>query len=253
MSVEVLKQLQTDLKTLGFYTGDVDGKWGSGSHGAFLKARAQARAALKPPAGFSPLLFNYSKAVAWSNKVSTVFVDRIVWTVGALDMPLSGADDLMSCIAWESAETFSAGIVNKAGSGATGLIQFMPGTAIVYFYTADQIKNMNDDQRKAAGRDACARLAKMTDEDQINYVYKYFQPYKGRLKNLGDLYMAILWPAGVGKDDSYVLWNQATKPETYRQNAGLDINKDGVITRAECLVKINEKLVKGLHPDNLKV
>src|SRR5690606_37914734 len=38
-------------------------------------------------------------------------------------------NDLMAIIAFESAETFSSSIKNAAGSGATGLIQFMPSTA----------------------------------------------------------------------------------------------------------------------------
>ena len=39
-------------------------------------------------------------------------------------------DYLMSCMAFESMETFRADIPNKAGSKAIGLIQFMPKTAI---------------------------------------------------------------------------------------------------------------------------
>jgi hypothetical protein len=135
----------------------------------------------------------------------------------------------MACIAWESGETFRADIKNAAGSGATGLIQFMPSTA-----------------RKLGT--TTAKLAAMTPEDQINYVYKYFKPFKGRLKNLGDIYMAILWPKGVGKDDSYVLFDRSKTPTTFRQNSGLDLNKDGKVTRGECLVKIKQKLTKGLKP-----
>ena len=57
--------------------------------------------------------------------------------------------------------------------------------------------------------------------------------------------MTILWPAGIGKNDSYVLWARAKKPTTYRQNIGLDVNKDGVITRAECVAKVTERYNKG--------
>jgi hypothetical protein len=96
-----------------------------------------------------------------------------------------------------------------------------------------------------------AKLAAMTPEDQLNFVYKYFRPYAGRLNNLGDIYMAILWPSGVGKQDDYILWNKTSKPTTYRQNAGLDINKDGSITRGECLKKIQGKLDKGWLPENM--
>ncbi len=163
------------------------------------------------------------RPIAWGSKVSPTFRERVWWIADQLQLD---PDDLMSCMAWESAESFRPDIRNAAGSGATGLIQFMPSTAVGLGTTT-------------------AKLAAMTAEDQLSFVYKYFRPYKGRLNNLGDIYMAILWPAGVGKPDSYVLWNKATKPTTYRQNAGLDGNKDGTITRGECLVKIREKLAKG--------
>lgn len=169
------------------------------------------------------------RPIAWGAKVSQTFRDRVWWIADTLEL---NPDDLMACMAWESAESFRSDIRNAAGSGATGLIQFMPSTAV------------------GLGT-STAKLAAMTPEDQLNYVYKYFRPYAGRLNNLGDIYMAILWPAGVGKSDDYVLWNKATKPTTFRQNAGLDLNKDGNITRGECLKKINEKLTKGKKPGYL--
>lgn len=248
-----LKQLQTDLKTLGLYKGDVDGLWGSGSHGAFVNARRMVQGFDKPIAKMTEGLFKYCKAVAWSAKQSPEFVAKVKTIVTALGMPVTAPDDLMACIAWESGETFSASVVNKAGSGATGLIQFMPGTAIAYYYSASEMSKMSTARKKQAGIESCEKLSKLSDIAQLDYVLKYFQPYKGRLKNLGDLYMSILWPAGIGKDDSYVLWSEADRPTTFRQNAGLDVNGDKVITRAECLIKVSAKLVKGLHPANLRV
>lgn len=159
----------------------------------------------------------------WGAKVSPVFRERVRWIATTLGLP---ADDLMACMAWESGESFRANIRNGAGSGATGLIQFMPSTA----------RNLGT---------TTEALARMTAEDQLNYVYKYFKPYAGRLKNLGDIYMAILWPKAVGKPDTYVLWDRSAMPTTFRQNAGLDVNKNGQVTRGECLVKIKEKLAKG--------
>lgn len=167
--------------------------------------------------------------IAWGSKVSPLFKARVLWMADALECD---PDDLMACMHWESGGTFRADIKNAAGSGATGLIQFMPSTAIGLGTTT-------------------ANLAKMTPEDQLNYVYKYFRPYAGKLANLGDLYMAILWPKGVGKPDHYVLFDRKKTPTTFRQNAGLDVNKDGLVTRAECLVKVNERLAKGLRPENL--
>lgn len=248
-----LKQLQGDLRTLGLLPAEPDGKWGPNSHKAFVKARAMVVSSDKPVAGMSATLFKFCKAPAWSAKQTPEFVSRVKEIVAALGMPSTGVDDLMACIAWESGESFSAGIVNKAGSGATGLIQFMPGTAIVYFNSAKDIEKMSAVQKKEAGLKACRILASLSDVQQLDYVLKYFQPYKGRLKNLGDLYMSILWPAGIGQQDSYVLWTAEGRPTTFRQNSGLDVNKDGAITRAECMVKVGDKLVKGLHPDYLRV
>ena len=166
------------------------------------------------------------RKIAWGAKVSPTFKERLLWIADALKV---NPDYLMACIAWESGESFSPSKKNMAGSGATGLIQFMPSTA------------------KALGT-TTVQLAKMTAEDQLNYVYKYFRPFDGRLNNLGDVYMAILWPKAVGKPDSYVLFDRGA---AYRQNAGLDKDKDGDVERGECLVKIQEKLAKGMLPANL--
>lgn len=172
--------------------------------------------------------------IAWGAKVSGTFLDRVKWIVEDLRIGVSTADGmskLMTCMAWESGRTFSAGVVNKAGSGATGLIQFMPATA------------------KALGTTTAA-LAKMSDEDQLNYVWKYFADWKGKLVSLSDLYMAILWPKAVGKPETYVLWEKGKMPTTYRQNAGLDINKDGDIIKAEASAKLNAMLAEGMSDKN---
>jgi hypothetical protein len=96
-----------------------------------------------------------------------------------------------------------------------------------------------------------AALALMTAEEQLDWVEKYFQPYKGKLATLADLYMAILWPAGVGKPMEYVLWDQNSRPTTFRQNAGLDINHNGSITKAECAAKLYAMKAEGLQPGNM--
>jgi hypothetical protein len=169
------------------------------------------------------------RPIAWGAKVSETFRERVWWIADTLSL---NPDDLMACMAWESGETFRPDIKNAAGSGATGLIQFMPSTAIGLGTSTKQ-------------------LAAMSAEDQLNFVYRYFKPFAGRLNNLGDIYMAILWPKAVGKNDDYVLWDKGQSPTTFRQNAGLDINKDAKVTRAECLAKIKGKLTKGRLPANM--
>lgn len=231
---EAVRFVQQQMKNVGFDPGEIDGAFGATSQMAFadLINRALAGAddanlpEVVPIDGLDP-------AMCWGAKVSRTFRDRVRWIVADLGLPAAtGADDLMACMAWESDNTFSPSVLNKAGSGATGLIQFMPTTA------------------KGLGTTTAA-LAKMTAEDQLNYVYKYFRPYRGKLKNLGDVYMAILWPAGVGQPDSFVLWEKGSRPTTYRQNAGLDVNKDGSITRAEAIAKVSARRAEGLRAGNV--
>lgn len=165
------------------------------------------------------------RSLAWGQKVSETFRERVLWIADDLGC---NPDHLMACMAWESGETFRPDIKNMAGSGATGLIQFMPRTA------------------RGLGTSVQA-LAAMSAEDQLRFVYKYFEPLRGKLLSLGDVYMAILWPAAVGKPDHFVLFDRKKAPTAFRQNAGLDVNHDGLVTRAECLVKVNQKLAKGLQ------
>jgi hypothetical protein len=174
-----------------------------------------------PGAATSPLV--------WGAKVSPEFRAKVREISGRLGC---APDDLMSCMAWESGRSFDPAKKNLAGSGATGLIQFMPDTA-------------------AALGTSTTALARLTAEQQLDWVEKYFQPYKGKLATLADLYMAILWPAGVGKPMEYVLWDQRTRPTTFRQNAGLDINHDGAITKAECAAKLYAIKAEGQRPENV--
>lgn len=164
-----------------------------------------------------------SEAIAWGARVSTAFKTRVRQIAANLDI---SPDFLMSCMAFETGETFSPSIKNAAGSGATGLIQFMPRTARGLGTTTED-------------------LAKMTAETQLEYVEKYFLPYKGRLKTLEDIYMAILYPAAIGMEPADPLFRRGAK--TYEQNSGFDKNKDGVITPAEISIKVRRKYEKGLQ------
>lgn len=180
--------------------------------------RPEKAEAVPAPVETKPL-----RRLAWGSKVSQAFRDRLFEICQILGVE---PDYLMACMAFESAETFSPSIKNAAGSGAAGLIQFMPNTA------------------KGLGTTTSA-LATLTAEQQLEWVLAYFMPYKGRLKTLADVYMAILWPAGIGKPDDWTLWDEVSRPTTYRQNAGLDLNKDGKITKAEAAAMVLAKLERG--------
>lgn len=132
--------------------------------------------------------------------VTSEFLNKVSEICGRLG---ASPDDLMSVMAFES--SLDHRTVNY-GSGATGLIQFMPSTARGLGTTTAALKNM-------------------TAIRQLDYVYEYFRPYRGRISTLGDMYMAVLWPSGIGKSDNYGLFVKGTS--AYRGNSALDINRDG--------------------------
>ena len=121
---------------------------------------------------------------------------------------------------WLMAVMFSesrlqSSVKNFKGSGATGLIQFMP-------FTARELGTTTSD------------LQKMTPVRQLDWVHKYIDKVrqqrcgKGTFKSLTHLYMSVLWPRGVNKPMTYVLYRKPSK--SYKQNSGLDVNKDGKVT-----------------------
>lgn len=167
--------------------------------------------------------------IAWGAKVSPDFRNKVISICHDIGIP---PDWLMACMHFESGGTFSPSIRNMAGSGAVGLIQFMPSTA------------------KALGT-STDLLAAMSDLDQLAYVWKYFEPWAGRLHALEDVYMTILWPKAVGKPADYVLFNQESRPTTYRQNAGLDFDKDGNVTKWEASARVRQALAQGLRAENI--
>lgn len=165
------------------------------------------------------------KSVAWGKSVPKSFVQKVLEICKGFGWGDDHPSWLMSCMAFESAETFSSTIRNAAGSGAVGLIQFMPATA------------------KDLGTNTAA-LAMMSPEEQLFYVKKYFHPYRNRIASLDDMYMAILLPSMIGKPADFKLFTAPTI--SYRQNSGLDANKDGSVTKAEAAAKVRQKLEKGL-------
>jgi len=234
---------QTWLRTLGFYNPPlaIDGGWGAGS----VKALNDLINSTLDPS--KPLGVN---KLAWGVKFGPAETARLKQMITNLRWPAAALQWIMGCMAFESARSFSPSIQNSIM--ATGLIQFIPATAIVYFYTAAQIKVMSADQKKAAGLDSVNRLAKMTVLQQLDYVEKYFTPYAGKVNSIASLYMCILWPVAADKPDDFVLWTKEKQPTAYSQNGGLDMNLDGTITKAECAHIVVNHLIEGFIGDNVK-
>ncbi|MEL6672892.1 MAG: transglycosylase SLT domain-containing protein [Bacteroidota bacterium] len=117
---------------------------------------------------------------------------------------------LMSVMFAESG--FRSRVSNYQGSGAVGLIQFMPQTA----------KELQT---------STWALQQMTATEQLTYVEKYLAQVRrryGPYQSLGDLYLGILYPKARGKDACFRLYGRPS--EAYRQNKGLDENRDGQVT-----------------------
>jgi hypothetical protein len=189
------------------------------------QSRAMRPAAFSASVGRSRA---FDTPLAWGARVSQAFRDHVRTIASNLGCD---PDHLMAAMAFETGETFSPSIRNAAGSGATGLIQFMPSTAQALGTTTTD-------------------LAAMSAEQQLAYVEKYFAPFKGKLATLEDVYMAILWPRAVGQPNSYVLFSRSGKPKTYQQNAGLDRDGDGNVTKQEAASVVAAKLAKGRQPAN---
>jgi hypothetical protein len=138
------------------------------------------------------------------------------------------ADALLAVMDFETAGSFAPDqrALNKDGkpiSSATGLIQFLERTA------------------KSLGTSTKA-LSSMSRVEQMEYVEKYLAPYKDRINNVGDLYMAVHWPRGIGKDDNYVMYRKDSddgeQRKAYKANSSLDVDNNGTVTRGETLARL---------------
>jgi hypothetical protein len=112
----------------------------------------------------------------------------------------------------------------RAALRATGLMQFMPKTA------------------RGLGTSTQA-LYKMSAIDQLDYVYRYFKGYAGRIKSYFDLYMITFFPAAIGKADEWIIQTAEVAASVIaNQNPGLDYNKDGKITVGEAKRRMREAI-----------
>ena len=130
-------------------------------------------------------------------------------------------EDLLRVIQFETGGSFAAD--QKAStSSAIGLIQFMPSTATDLGTTSKD-------------------LALLSRVEQMDFVEKYLTRFKGRMQDFGDLYMAVHFPAAVGKDDDYVVYAKDHEYEgrrkAYEANKGMDVNNDGKVTKSEAVAR----------------
>jgi hypothetical protein len=147
-------------------------------------------------------------AVRGIEKTSPNFRAKLIQVASGIGI---NPDWLAAVISFESNGTFSPSVKNPS-SGATGIIQFTRGTAISLGTTTDA-------------------LARMTAEQQLDYVDKYYDHYRGRLGSLCSTYAVVFAGHCVGASPDTVAYSAPSS--AYEQNRGLDFDGDGAITCRE--------------------
>lgn len=161
----------------------------------------------------------------WGARVSEEFRAKVTSIAKGLSLDPNW---LMAVMAWETGKTFSPAARNP-GSSATGLIQFLQSTAMALGTTTSQ-------------------LARMSAVEQLDYVEKYYKATPAsRIHNLGDAYLAVLFPVAIGRPDSYVMWQRDSGPyqREYAANSGLDREKKGYITRGDAVSVVDNTYKEG--------
>jgi len=118
-------------------------------------------------------------------------------------------------------------------TGATGLIQFMPNTAM------------------SLGASPASILTRDVN-GQLDLVYKYLLPYKGKMRDIDDVYFAVFYPYAIGKSRNYILGSERGISYAQRvasQNPANNPDKNNTITVAEVKRVIRDKAKKyGYRP-----
>ncbi|HEY9639176.1 MAG TPA: DUF2272 domain-containing protein [Coleofasciculaceae cyanobacterium] len=180
------------------------------------------------PAPPPPTPPNQLSRLVYENKVienQPAFISKVRDISAALGIK---PDWLMALMNHESG--LNHRIQNQTG-GATGLIQFMPATAKRLGITIDALRSMSN-------------------VAQLDYVYKYFLPFRGRIRSYSDLYLITFYPYALGKPDDYVFGsekNVAWVKKIRDQNKSIDLNNDGVITMGE----FKQWIYRGI-PNNIR-
>ena len=183
-------------------------------------------AAKAPPMATPPV----PAAPAPREPAGSSFEERVTAMAGRLHVR---AGDLMAVMRFESGLRPDA--VNPT-SHAVGLIQLLPRHA------ADLLGLPMTPDRETR---AVQAFAAMSADEQLEYVEAYFEQVLGGrgASSLRDAYMAVLYPAAVGRGDGYVIARADAESSAgravYRQNAGLDVNGDGVITAGEAARRVS--------------
>lgn len=157
--------------------------------------------------------------IVYANKISTTDLLKVVDVCDKLNIHPNW---LMAVMNFETGGTLSP--ATKNGIGSVGLIQFTRDKAGVEYKTINGVRYMLSD------------LAKMSFSKQMDVVYEYFKPFKGKIKSFLDLYLVTFFPIALGKSNDFVFQTSGLSASLIaRQNPVFDTNKDSKITKGEVL------------------
>jgi len=156
----------------------------------------------------------YFKYIKWTDK--DLFYEKLEIIADSLQIQ---PEFLMLIIHSES--RFNPKAQNKIK--ATGLIQFLPKTAKGLKTSVDSIIVMSRVQ-------------------QLDYIYAYFKPIKGKVTSIEDLYLFTMFPMALNKSDDYVFrTKRISAKKIAKLNYWADLNKDQQITKLEFKTFLNKK------------
>ena len=118
--------------------------------------------------------------------------------------------------------------------GCVGLIQFCPD-------------NKSAGTKNIAGETVNLQTLKnLSNVAQLDYVYKYYAPYAGKITSFEDLYMLDFFPIALGWDDDRVIQSSNLSASVIaKANPSFDTDKNGSITVGEFKKAVRKKLPLG--------
>ena len=130
---------------------------------------------------------------------------------------------LANAMHFESGYTFDPSKQNQSSTKATGLIQFTESTARELGTTTEELR-------------------KMTAQEQMNYVVKYFNLARiPQMRSQEDVYMAIYFPESVGKGSNFDIYDWHVENKGSREARRYLRNNRGTRTVGDYVSKANSR------------
>lgn len=92
-------------------------------------------------------------------------------------------------------------------------------------------------------------IRQMSAAEQLRLAERDLARFRSKLRQTGDLYVAVFAPAGLGQSDDYALAHEHT--DQYELNKGLDLDRDGQITVRDLRARVLDTLAT--HPSTVVV